>query len=335
MTNRRIVLASRPDGEPKETNFRLETVDTGQPAEGEVLLRTLYLSIDPYMRGRMSDAPSYAAPVGIGEVMVGSTVAEVVESRAAALEPGDFVNAFSGWQEYAVVPGRGLRKLRPEQGPLSYALGVLGMPGLTAYTGLLNIGEPKSGETVVVAAASGAVGSVVGQIAKIKGCRVVGIAGGPEKCRYVVKDLGFDACVDHRSATFAEDLKGACSSGIDVYFENVGGKVLEAVLPLMNDFGRMPVCGLISQYNQAELPSGPDRTSLLMGAVLRKRLRIQGFIVTDYASQMPDFLHDVSGWLREGRIRYKEDVVEGLESAPAALLAVLAGRNFGKMLVKT
>jgi hypothetical protein len=334
MTNRRIVLASRPDGEPNESNFRLEAVNTGQPAEGEVLLRTLYLSIDPYMRGRMSDAPSYAAPVGIGEVMVGSTVAEVVESRAAALEPGDFVNAFSGWQEYAVVSGRGLRKLRPEQGPLSYALGVLGMPGLTAYTGLLNIGEPKSGETVVVAAASGAVGSVVGQIAKIKGCRVVGIAGGPEKCRHVVEDLRFDGCVDHRSATFAEDLKGTCSSGIDVYFENVGGKVLEAVLPLMNDFGRMPVCGLISQYNQSELPSGPDRTSVLLGAVLRKRLRVQGFIVTDYASQMPDFLHDVSGWLREGRIRYKEDVVEGLESAPAALLAVLAGRNFGKMLVK-
>jgi NADPH-dependent curcumin reductase CurA len=334
MTNRRIVLASRPDGEPNESNFRLEAVNTGQPAEGEVLLRTLYLSIDPYMRGRMSDAPSYAAPVGIGEVMVGSTVAEVVESRAAALEPGDFVNAFSGWQEYAVVSGRGLRKLRPEQGPLSYALGVLGMPGLTAYTGLLNIGEPKSGETVVVAAASGAVGSVVGQIAKIKGCRVVGIAGGPEKCRHVVEDLRFDGCVDHRRATFAEDLKGACSSGIDIYFENVGGKVLEAVLPLMNDFGRMPVCGLISQYNQSELPAGPDRTSVLLGAVLRKRLRVQGFIVTDYASQMPDFLHDVSGWLREGRIRYKEDVVEGLESAPAALLAVLAGRNFGKMLVK-
>ena len=201
----------------------------------------------------MRDGPSYAAPVNIGEVMVGSTVCEVVESRTAGLEPGDIVSAFSGWQEYAVVAGRGLRRLDPARGPVSLALGVLGMPGLTAYTGLLNIGDPKPGETVVVSAASGAVGAVVGQIAKIKGCRVVGVAGGPEKCRYVVEDLGFDACVDHRSPTLYDDLKAVCPAGVDGYFENVGGKVLECVLPRMNDFGRMPVCGLISQYNLTEL----------------------------------------------------------------------------------
>ena len=334
MTNRRVVLASRPEGEPSADNFRLETSETAPVGEGEVLLRTLFLSIDPYMRGRMSDGPSYAAPVNIGEVMVGSTVCEVVESRTAGLEPGDIVSAFSGWQEYAVVAGRGLRRLDPARGPVSLALGVLGRPGLTAYTGLLNIGDPKPGETVVVSAASGAVGAVVGQIAKIKGCRVVGVAGGPEKCRYVVEDLGFDACVDHRSPTLYDDLKAVCPAGVDVYFENVGGKVLECVLPRMNDFGRMPVCGLISQYNLTELAPGGDRTAVLMRAVLTKRLRIQGFIVLDYASQMADFLRDVSGWLAEGRIRYKEDIVDGLENAPEALCGVLKGRNFGKMLVR-
>ncbi len=334
MTNRRVVLASRPEGEPSAANFRLETTETGALHEGDVLLRTLYLSIDPYMRGRMSDGPSYAAPVAIGEVMVGATVCEVVESQLPGLQPGQIVSAFTGWQEYAVVPGRGLRKLEPEKGPVSLALGVLGMPGLTAYTGLLNIGDPKQGETVVVSAAAGAVGAVVGQIAKLKGCRTVGIAGGPEKCRYVVEELGFDACVDHRSPTLYDDLKAACPAGVDVYFENVGGKVLESVLPRMNDFSRMPVCGLISQYNQTELPPGPDRTAVLMRAVLTRRIRIQGFIVLDYASQMSDFLRDVSGWLRDGKIRYKEDIVDGLENAPEALFGVLQGRNFGKMLVR-
>ncbi|HXJ43076.1 MAG TPA: NADP-dependent oxidoreductase [Bryobacteraceae bacterium] len=334
MQNRRIVLASRPEGEPTPDNFRLETVETAPLKEGEVLLRTLYLSLDPYMRGRMSDAPSYAEPVKIGEVMVGSTVSEVMESTVAGLQKGDTVTGFSGWQEYAVVPARGLRKLNPENGPVSLALGVLGMPGLTAYTGLLNIGNPKPGETVVVSAASGAVGAVVGQIAKIKGCRVVGVAGGEAKCQYVVEELGFDACVDHRSATLHDDLKAACPKGVDVYFENVGGKVLEAVLPRMNDFSRMPVCGLISQYNLTDLSPGPDRTAVLMRAVLTKRIRMQGFIVLDYASQMPDFLHDVATWLRDGKMKYKEDIVDGLDKAPEALIGVLNGRNFGKMLVR-
>jgi len=334
MINRRIVLASRPEGEPEAANFRLETEETLPLGEGQVLLKTLYLSIDPYMRGRMSDAPSYAPPVGIGQVMVGSTICEVLESRTPGIEPGDTVSAFTGWQEYAVVSGRGLRKLKPEAGPLSHHLGVLGMPGLTAYAGLLNIGAPKPGETVVVSSAAGAVGSVVGQIAKISKCRVVGIAGGPAKCAWVTEELGFDACVDHRSATLKDDLKAACPGGIDVYFENVGGKVLEAVLPLLNDFARMPVCGIVSQYNQSELPAGPDRTSVLMRAVLTRRLRLQGFIVTDFVSQLPDFLRDVSGWLSEGLIRYKEDIVDGLERAPEALMSVLSGRNFGKMLVR-
>ncbi len=334
MTNRRIVLASRPEGEPSASNFRLETTETAPLKDGEVLLQTRFLSIDPYMRGRMSDGPSYAAPVGIGEVMVGGTVCEVTESSFPGLQVGDFVGAFSGWQEYAVVPGKGLRKLDPEKGPVSLALSVLGMPGLTAYTGLLNIGAPKPGETVVVSAAAGAVGSLVGQIAKIKGCHVVGIAGGPEKCRYVVETLGFDACVDHRSPTLYDDLKAACQAGVDVYFENVGGKVLECVLPRMNDFSRMPVCGLISQYNLSELPPGPDRSAVLMRAVLTKRIHMQGFIVMDYVSQMADFLRDMSGWLRDGRIHYREDIVDGLENAPEALFGVLKGRNFGKMLVR-
>jgi NADPH-dependent curcumin reductase CurA len=282
----------------------------------------------------MSDAPSYAPPVAIGQVMVGSTISEVLESRAPGIEPGDIVSGFTGWQEYAVVSGRGLRKLEPEGGPVSRYLGVLGMPGLTAYTGLLNIGTPKQGETVVVSAASGAVGSVVGQIAKIGKCRVVGIAGGPAKCAWVTEQLGFDACVDHWSASFKGDLKAACPGGVDVYFENVGGKVLEAVLPLLNDFARMPVCGLVSQYNQHELPAGPDRSPILMRTVLTKRLRLQGFIVSDFVSQLPDFLRDVSGWLGEGLIRYREDIVDGLERAPEALMSVLNGRNFGKMLVR-
>ena len=333
MTNRRIVLASRPEGEPQAANFRLETVELPDPGDGEVLIRTRYLSIDPYMRGRMSDAPSYAPPVGIGEVMVGSTVGEVVESKAPGLQAGDFVTGFTGWQEYAVLPGRAVRKIKAESTPPSYHLGVLGMPGLTAYGGLLNIGDPKPGETVVVAAASGPVGSLVGQIAKIRECRAVGIAGGLEKCRYVTEELGFDACVDHRSAGFRDELKAACPDGIDVYFENVGGPVLEAVLPLMNNFGRVPVCGLIASYNAVELPPGPDRSPVLMRAVLTRRLRMQGFIVTDFANQMPDFLRDVTG-LNEGRVRCKEDFVDGLERAPEALTSVLTGRNFGKMLVR-
>lgn len=334
LPNRRIVLASRPAGEPRPENFRLEEAAAPRPAEGQALLRTRYLSLDPYMRGRMNAGPSYAPPVEVGQVMEGGAVSEVVESRAPELHPGDLVLAYTGWQEYAVADAAGLRKLDPGLAPVTTALGVLGMPGMTAYTGLLNIGQPKPGETVVVAAASGAVGSVVGQIARIRDCRAVGIAGGPEKCRFVRGELGFDACLDHRSPDFAAELKAACPRGIDVYFENVGGSVFQTVLPLLNFFARVPVCGLIAHYNATRLPEGPDRVPSLMSAILIKRLTFRGFIVTDFAAQQPDFLRDVSTWLREGRIKYREDIVEGLENAPEALIGLLRGRNFGKLLVK-
>ena len=332
--NRRIVLAARPKGEPRDEDFRLEAVDLPVPGDGQVLLRTIYLSLDPYMRGRMNAGYSYAAPVEIGQVMEGGTVSAVVESRSPDFAPGDFVLAYTGWQEYAVAAAKSLLKLDPARAPLSTALGVMGMPGMTAYTGLLNIGQPKAGETVVVAAASGAVGSVVGQIAKIKGCRAVGIAGGERKCDYVVNELGFDACIDHHSPPLPRNLEAACPKGVDVYFENVGGRVLNAVLPLMNPFGRVPVCGLISQYNLAALAQGVDRVPVLMGAILVKRLRFQGFIVSDFAAQKDDFVRDMSRWLREGKVKYREDVVEGLENAVAAFQGLLQGRNFGKLLVR-
>ena len=335
--NRRIVLASRPKGEPQDDNFRLEQVAVPVPAEGQALLKTLYLSLDPYMRGRMNDTPSYAAPVQIGEVMTARTVSEVVESKSSAVAVGDIVLCDAGWQEYTVADGSKLQKLDPaffSPAPVSTALGVLGMPGLTAYAGLLNIGQPKPGETVAVAAAAGAVGAVVGQIAKIKGCRVVGIAGGSEKCDYVVRELGFDACLDHRSEGLAAELKAACPKGIDVYFENVGGKVFEAVLPLLNPFARIPVCGLIANYNASGLPQGPDRTPMLQFSILTKRLTFRGFIVTDFASDYPSFIRDVGGWIREGKIKYREDVAYGIENTIAAFQGLLKGKNFGKQLVK-
>ncbi len=321
-------------GEPVAENFRLETEEVAGAAEGQLLLKTIYLSLDPYMRGRMSDGPSYAAPVEIGAIMTGGTVCEVVESGSPDFAPGDIVQAFSGWQEYSLVPAKGTRKINPSLAPVSTALGVLGMTGMTAYFGLLRLGEPKPGETVVVGAASGAVGSAVGQIAKIKGCRVVGIAGGAVKCDYVVKELGFDVCLDHHSATLKHDLKAACPDGIDVYFENVGGAVFEAVLPLMNNFGRIPVCGLIAGYNATGLPEGPDRSPLLMRSILTKRLRVQGFIVSDFGASAGEFFRDMSEWFRLGRMKYREDVVEGIENAPAAFIGMLQGRNFGKLLIK-
>ena len=333
-TARRIVLASRPVGEPKPSDFRLEEFPVPAPGAGEVLLRTLWLSLDPYMRGRMSDAPSYAAPVGIGEVMEAGTVSEVAASNNDKFAKGDIVLSRAGWQTHALSNGSGLRKLDPALAPVSTALGVLGMPGMTAYSGLLEIGQPKAGETVVVSAASGAVGSGVGQIAKIKGARAVGIAGGPDKCRYVTQELGFDDCVDHRAADFAEKLKAACPKGIDVYFENVGGPVAEAVFPLLNTFARIPVCGLIAQYSATELPAGPNRVPQLFRAVLTKRLTIRGFIVTDFAAKHADFLRDVSAWIKEGRIKYREDIAEGIENAPSAFMGLLKGKNFGKQLVR-
>jgi NADPH-dependent curcumin reductase CurA len=333
-TARRIVLASRPVGEPKPSDFRLEEFAVPQAGPGEILLRTRFLSLDPYMRGRMSDAPSYAKPVDVDAVMEGGTVSEVIASNNDAYAVGDIVLAHTGWQTHAVSKGVGLRKLDPSVAPVSTALGVLGMPGMTAYTGLLEIGQPKEGETVVVSAASGAVGSVVGQIARIKGARAVGIAGGPDKCRYVTDELGFDACVDHRAADFPAQLKAACPKGVDVYFENVGVPVFDAVLPLFNPFARIPVCGVIAQYNMTELPPGPDRVPLLLRNVLTKRLAIRGFIVTDFAARFPDFIRDVPQWIREGRIKYREDIADGLENAPQTFIGLLKGRNFGKQLVR-
>lgn len=332
--NRRIVLASRPVGAPRPEDFRLEHTAIPTPGAGEMLLQTLWLSLDPYMRGRMSDAKSYAKSVAIDEVMVGGTVARVVASNIARYKAGDIVLSYGGWQDYALSDGTGIQLLDPARAPVQTALGVLGMPGMTAYCGLRNIGLPKAGETLVVAAASGPVGSLVGQIGKIRGCRVVGIAGGAEKTSYVREELGFDAALDHRATDLPQRLAEACPDGIDVYFENVGGKVWDAVFPLLNPFARVPVCGLVANYNLTAAPEGPDRSIALMRQVLTKRLRIQGFIVWDFQEQMGDFLAEVGGWLAEGRIRYREDIVEGLENAPAAFMGMLEGRNFGKLLVK-
>src|ERR1700716_1855941 len=300
---KRIVLAARPVGEPKPSDFRVEEFAVPTPAAGEVLLRTIWLSLDPYMRGRMSDGPSYATPVPVGGVMEAGTVCEVIASNNPGFAIGDIVLSRAGWQTHALSDGKDLRKVDPSLGPVSSAVGVLGMPGMTAYTGLLDIGKPQAGETVVVAAASGAVGSAVGQIAKIKGARAVGIAGGKDKCDYVKNELGFDACLDHRDPNLAAKLKDACPKGIDVYFENVGGAVFEAVFPLLNAFARVPVCGLIAQYNDTEA-SVPKWASSMMRAVLTKRLTIRGFIVSDFAARREDFLKDTSAWGREAKVKH-------------------------------
>jgi NADPH-dependent curcumin reductase CurA len=332
--NIRVLLDSRPHGEPTSDNFRFETVPVPEPAEGEVLLRTIDLSLDPYMRGRMSDAKSYAAPVEVGAVMEGGTVAEVVESRDPSLQPGDVVLSYLGWQTHGVAPASQVRKLDPARAPISTAVGVLGMPGFTAYAGLLEIGRPQPGETVVVAAAAGPVGSTVGQIARIKGARAVGIAGGPEKVAWL-EELGFDVALDHRSPTFRDDLKAAVPDGIDVYFENVGGHVWDAVLPRLNTYARVPVCGLVAHYNETELPPGPDRSGRLMTAILTKSLTIRGFIQNEFvASHYKAFQADAAGWIADGSLRYKEDVVKGIENAPDAFFGLLKGKNFGKLVVQ-
>ena len=330
---KRIVLASRPVGEPKASDFRIEDHAVPTPGEGQLLLRTIWLSLDPYMRGRMSDAASYAAPVPIGGVMEAGTVSEVVGSNNPGFSKGDIVLSRAGWQTHALSDGKGLAKVDPKLAPISTAVGVLGMPGMTAYTGLLDIGKPRGGETVVVAAASGAVGSAVGQIAKIKGARAIGIAGGKDKCDYVTKEFGFDACLDHRDSDLATRLKEACPKGIDVYFENVGGAVFEAVFPLLNPFARVPVCGLIAHYNDTQAIA-PKWAGAMMRNILTKRLTVRGFIVSDFAARHGDFLKDMSAWVREGKIKYKEFVTEGLDSAPEAFIGLLKGANFGKQLVR-
>jgi len=329
LTNRQVRLESRPIGEPKPEDFQVAEAPIPAPGDGQVLSRTIYLSLDPYMRGRMNEGRSYAASVDLGQVMVGATVSEVVESRYAGLANGDLVAGYDGWQAYAVAQGPSLRKLDPRAAPISTALGVLGMPGMTAYVGLLDIGRPKPEETVVVSAAAGAVGSAVGQIARIKGCRAVGIAGGRAKCDHVVKDLGFDAAVDYRAGDLGTALKQACPGGIDVYFDNVGGDVLKAALRHINRGARIPLCGIVSQYNATELPPGPNLAPLIVNRAL-----VQGFIVSDHAERMPEFLRDCGEWVRTGRLKYREDVVDGLEGAPEALIGLLRGKNLGKLLVR-
>ena len=332
--NRQIRLAAHPKGMAQLSDLVMSEEPIPTPGDGQMLCRTIYLSLDPYMRGRMSPGPSYARGVDLGGVMVGRTVSQVVESKMQGYEPGDFVATWNGWQEYALSDGSGVRKLDPSDAPISTALGVLGMPGMTAYVGLLHVGELKGGESVVVSAASGAVGATVGQIAKIKGCRVVGVAGAQEKCDYVTGELGFDACVSHRSDTMAEELARACPDGVDLYFENVGGKVFEALLPLLNDFARIPVCGRIATYNDTGPPPGPNQVPGLMGLTLVRRLMFRGFIVFDHADLEPDFLRDVSAWVRSGEVKYREHVVDGLENTVEAFLGLFQGANFGKLLVR-
>lgn len=313
-TNRRVVLARRPEGEPVAADFRIEESPVPKPSAEEVLVRTIYLSLDPYMRGRMNAGKSYASPVELNAVMEGGTVGLVTQSNSTKFAAGDVVVGRTGWQDYAAVAADSIRRVDTGGAPMSTALGVLGMPGMTAYTGLLNIGKPQAGETLVVAAASGAVGSVVGQIGKLKGCRVVGIAGGAKKCSYVVDELGFDACIDHRANDFEDQLAAACTDGIDIYFENVAGRVLRAVIPHLNFFSRVPVCGLISQYNASALPDGPDHLPLLMRTILTCRVALRGFIVTDFQEQAKDFRRDVGQWVSEGKIKYLEHRVAGLET---------------------
>ena len=330
-THRRVVLVRRPPGEPAETDFRVEEAPVPEPRHGEVLVKVHYLSLDPYQRGRMRDAASYAAPVGLNEVMTGGTVGEVVKSAHDGFRVGDIVEDRLGWQEYAIGSGATLRKVDPSIAPISTANGVLGMPGMTAYFGLLQVGQPKPGETVVVSAASGAVGQVVGQIAKLMGCRAVGIAGGAKKCAWVIDELGFDACIDYKAEKNLDAaLQAACHHGIDVYFDNVGGAISDAVLRNLNFFARIALCGSISQYNATSAEMGPR----LMGTFVGKRVTVRGFIVFDFAQHYGPAMRQMGEWVRAGKVKYREDVVEGIDKAPRAFIGMLRGENFGKMLVK-
>jgi NADPH-dependent curcumin reductase CurA len=327
--NRKVLLASRPHGAVTEQNFRIVDAPMPQPADGEVLVRNEWLSLDPYMRGRMSDAKSYVPPAQLDEVMVGQTVGEVVDSRNPRLSVGDKVLTQLGWQSHGVANGADVTKVDARHVPASYYLGVLGMPGFTAWFGLFEIGQPKAGETIVVSAGSGAVGSVVGQLAKIRGCRAVGIAGGRAKCDHVVHDLGFDACVDHRAGNLYDDLRAACPNGIDVDFENVGGAVLDTALRLMNRHSRIVLCGLVAEYSAKE-PYGYQR----LRSVLVNRIRMQGMIVFDWKDRYGEALAGLTAYVADGRLKYRESIVEGLDNAPRALIGLLKGENFGKQLVK-
>ncbi|WP_114913350.1 NADP-dependent oxidoreductase [Acidibrevibacterium fodinaquatile] len=324
-----VVLRRRPVGAPTPDIFAIEESAMPEPAEGQVLTRTLFLSIDPYMRGRLSDAKSYAAPVPIGGMMEGETIGEVIASRDPGFAPGDVVVGPRGWASHLVAPAKAVVKLPKNGAPLSTYLGVLGMPGTTAYSGMTDIGQPKAGETVVISAASGAVGAVAGQLAKRAGARVVGVAGGPEKCLFVQETLGFDECIDHRSLDLKAALNDACPNGIDVYFENVGGDLQRLVFPRLNAFGRVVMCGMVAEYNDTEPRPGPN---LMM--VVRNRLRIQGLIVSDKPERFAEWRALATPWVLDGSLKYREDIVDGLENAPDALIGILGGRNFGKLLVR-
>jgi NADPH-dependent curcumin reductase CurA len=327
--NRQVLLKRRPTGAPTTEDFEIADGPMPDPGEGEVLVRGIYLSLDPYMRGRMSAARSYARPVDVGAVMEGRVVGQVVRSHDPGFREGDYILGGYGWQLYSSVSAQNLIKLDPAEAPLSTALGVLGMPGLTAYVGLSEIGRPQRGEAIVISAASGAVGAVAGQLSRQAGASVVGIAGGADKCRYVEAELGFDTCIDHRSANLGAALDRACPNGIDVYWENVGGAVQQAVFPRLNDFGRVVMCGMVSEYNDLDPRPGPN----LMAAV-RKRLRIQGFIVSDQWQRFGEYRAMAAPLVRSGQLKYREDIVEGLDRAPEAFIGLLRGRNFGKLLVK-
>jgi NADPH-dependent curcumin reductase CurA len=331
--NRQVLLARRPSGEPSAADFTIVDRPAAPLRPHQVRLQTLWLSLDPYMRLRMDARESYAPAVAVGDPMVGAGVARVIESRSASVRAGDLVEARTGWQSHPVADAADVRLLDLPEASARQALGILGMTGFTAYCGLLEIGKPQAGETVVVGAATGAVGSVVGQIARIHGCHVVGIAGGPEKCRIAVQEFGFDACVDHRSPRFAEELAAACAKGVDVYFENVGGAVLDAVLPLLNVGARMPLCGLISQYNGTQAPGTDSARAEFLLRILERRVAVRGFIITDHLQQRAAFLRDMRRWLDEGRFRWRDCVTEGLEQAPQAFIRMLQGGNVGKTLV--
>ncbi|CAM3966651.1 NADP-dependent oxidoreductase [Alicyclobacillus pomorum] len=327
--NLKILLKSRPTGMPTMENFQFVEEEVPVPKDGEILIKTLYLSVDPYMRGRMSDAKSYVAPFPVGEVLTGGVVGQVVESHNENFRVGELVTAELGWARYSVSDGQKVRKIDPTAGPITTALGVLGMPGLTAYFGLLDIGKPQPGETVVVSGAAGAVGSVAGQIAKIKGCRVVGIAGSETKVRYLVDELGFDAAVNYKTDNLHAALKEACPNGVDVYFDNVGGDVTDAVIYRINTNARIVLCGQIAQYNLEKVDVGPR----LFTQLLIKSAMVKGFIVTQYAQRANEGIQALSQWLREGRIKYSEHIVEGLENAVDAFLGLFRGDNIGKQLV--
>ena len=328
--NREIHLNAYPEGWPNDDTFRLVETTIPEPGDGEFLVHNLYMSVDPYMRGRMRDVKSYVPPFQPGHVLDGGSVGRVVKSNHPDFKPGDHVVGAQGWREYYTSDGTGQRKVDPSLAPLSTYLGVLGMPGLTAYVGLLDIGRPKQGETLMVSAAAGAVGSVVGQIGKIKGCRVVGSAGSAEKVEHLTSDLGFDAAFNYKEVDLHESLSRTCPDGIDIYFENVGGEMLEAVLPRMRPHGRIPVCGMISQYNNTEPAPGP-KTII---SIIPNRLLLQGFIVSDSFDRLPEFTRDMAGWIQEGKIKYDETILDGIESAPRAFIGMLKGENTGKMLVK-